>query len=393
LLRFSFEGSEVVPHYFLEGDHLWLRALLDVYVAHEGRPRRELGERLQDPLPLFAPGHKLRIARHVLDGLWSSRTGATISPRRVRATLFAEAGRHPSREAAIATSSALLCASPDALMASLLADLPTEKLVAAPNAMPSAVELAQRCNMALVTGMLRRAVAVSIDADDNLRRVVRNAKLCGLLCTVQARGAAHERERIEISGPYTLFRRTLMYGRALASLISVAAGCSDVVLRAACVLDECGQTKTLIVRAGDPLFVQLPAKRHDSKLEERFFREMSRAAPAWDVIREPAAIPVEGTLVFPDFELRHRRDPARRWLVEIAGFWTPEYIEEKLRRLRKADIPRFILCIDAERNCTGDELPARAHVVRYRRRVDVGEVMRIIERAHDGGGHRSARPR
>lgn len=33
-----------------------------------------------------------------------------------------------------------------------------------------------------------------------------------------------------------------------------------------------------------------------------------------------------GTLIFPDFELVHRRERERRWLLEIAGFWTPEYL-------------------------------------------------------------------
>jgi len=60
---------------------------------------------------------------------------------------------------------------------------------------------------------------------------------------------------------------------------------------------------------------------YDRKLEERFARDFRRVAPEWDVIREPEAVQAGGTLIFPDFALRHRAD-RRRWLVEIVCFWT-----------------------------------------------------------------------
>src|SRR2546427_5183295 len=44
-----------------------------------------------------------------------------------------------------------------------------------------------------------------------------------------------------------------------------------------------------------------------------------------------------GTLIFPDFALRHRAD-GRRWLVEIVGFWTRDYVERKLALLRVAGL-------------------------------------------------------
>ena len=65
--------------------------------------------------------------------------------------------------------------------------------------------------------------------------------------------------------------------------------------------------------------------------------------------------------------------------MEIAGFWTPEYVERKLMHLRDADLEGFILCLDAERNCSTDELPERARVIRYRRRIDPSDVLAIID--------------
>jgi hypothetical protein len=272
---------------------------------------------------------------------------------------------------------------PARLLDCLFADLPGEKIVESPERVPSVTEIAQRANLALVASLLTRAVAVSVDADDNFRALVRQAKLKGLLCSVRERPSSGG-GRVEMSGPYALFRRTIVYGRALASVVPYLARCRDAELRAACVLDGGDQTSTLIVRATDPLFPAPEGKRYDSQLEAQFFHDFCKLAPSWYVVREPAAIPVEGTLIFPDFELRHRADASRRWLLEIVGFWTPEYIEEKLRRLRSADLDNFIVCVDEQRNCSAADLPSRAQLITYRRRVDAAAVLRIIERGRSG---------
>jgi predicted nuclease of restriction endonuclease-like RecB superfamily len=95
-------------------------------------------------------------------------------------------------------------------------------------------------------------------------------------------------------------------------------------------------------------------------------------------VREPEPVAAEGTLIFPDFAIQRCGDPTRRWLLEIVGFWTADYIEHKLRRLRAARLPRLILCLDADRDCGEHELPAEARVVRFRKRIDSEAVLAIL---------------
>lgn len=165
-----------------------------------------------------------------------------------------------------------------------------------------------------------------------------------------------------------------------------AAWCQHFEIAADCALGRGSETTTLVVRSGDPIGAGRELSRHDSRLEERFERDFRRAAPEWDVVREPRPVDAAGTLVFPDFELFHRRDPARRWLLEIAGFWTPEYLETKLRRLREAGLERLVLCIDERRRCTAAELPRDARVVRYKNRIDPADVLAAL-----GSGGKEAR--
>ncbi len=57
----------------------------------------------------------------------------------------------------------------------------------------------------------------------------------------------------------------------------------------------------------------------DSKLEQRFFRDLRRAAPEWEVLREADPVQVGRQILCPDFTLVH---PARRLRipVEIVGY-------------------------------------------------------------------------
>jgi predicted nuclease of restriction endonuclease-like RecB superfamily len=182
---------------------------------------------------------------------------------------------------------------------------------------------------------------------------------------------------VEISGPLTLFRRTLVYGRALASLVPGLVWCDRFRLDARCALYD--QLISVEIRSGDPIFPGPESRRFDSKLEERFARDFRRAAPDWDVIREPEPITTARSVIFPDFALQHRRDLDRRWLLEIVGFWTQDYLERKLACLREARIDNLILCLDATRDCGGLALPTGARLVYFRRRVDAAEILRIVQ--------------
>ena len=117
---------------------------------------------------------------------------------------------------------------------SLFADLPGERLVAAPPRPLSPGELALRTNLAIAQGLLFRVASVTIEMDGNARAVVRHSKLRGLICTVVPCGAGPADSVLELSGPFALFRRTLVYGRALSEILPLLAWCDRFRLRAEC---------------------------------------------------------------------------------------------------------------------------------------------------------------
>jgi uncharacterized protein len=266
---------------------------------------------------------------------------------------------------------------PAELDQSLFADVPGERLLVAPAQLPAPGELGLRTNLALVQHLILRSSSVQISAEGNVRALVRLAKLRGLICTV------HETHLgappvLALSGPMSIFRRTLLYGRALAEMVPLLAWCPRYRLQARCVFR--GQERDLRLSTGAPLFPAKEPQRFDSRLEERFAREFPRMAPDWELVREPEPVRSGAALTFPDFLLRHRRDPARRFLLEIVGFWTPEYLERKLSTLRQAAVPNLILCVDEDRNCAESAMPVGAAVVRFKRRIDPAAVLTAITR-------------
>src|SRR5262249_38150564 len=137
-----------------------------------------------------------------------------------------------------------------------------------------------------------------------------------------------------------------------------------------------GRGLALELSSGDPIFPAIEPRQYDSRLEQRFAREFARLAPHLDIVREPPPLAAARTLILPDFALQHRTEPSRRWLLEIVGFWTPDYLRTKLRRYRDARLANLVLCVDDERCCAAEELPSEARIVRFRRRVDASAVLR-----------------
>lgn len=372
---YRLHDNRVIPLYLREDDQVWLRALLDEAHRFEGRPRRALRERLEEPLAAPAPPEKLALALPILERRFSAPPSGPRRPRRLRAELFRAAAATENREQAVAEVARAFQLAPDELIDALFSDVPDERRLQAPEEPLSPTELQLRTNLELVQSLLSRSTSVVIDLLGNARAVVRLAHVRGLLCDVREERVG-ELYRISVSGPYALFKRTRLYGRALAGLLPVLKRCHRFRLQATVCLAE-GRA-SLVVASGDPIFPAALERPYDSRLEERFARDFARAAPDWDLIREPRPVKAGRSLVFPDFELRHRPSGRSR-LLEIVGFWTPEYLAQKLARYRLAGLLDLILCVDAERACEEADLPRGAALVAFKRRIDPKAVLAVLD--------------
>lgn len=78
-------------------------------------------------------------------------------------------------------------------------------------------------------------------------------------------------------------------------------------------------------------------KEHDSALESGFAERFEKLETPWTLEREVDLVPVPGGVIIPDFRLVH--EDGRSVLVEIVGYWRPEYLKKKFE-LSPSLIPR-----------------------------------------------------
>jgi uncharacterized protein len=378
-VQLRFMGPEAVPVWLGEEDYPWLRALIGDFGRLEGRPYRELVSFLREPSRTPAPAGKRRMAMRTLQSLCMRdrsplNVGALRDALAVEAQQARDAGRF-DRSAVLAACAQRLGLSVAEVEEHWFADLPGERRLRLPETPPDPHSLAMRTNLALAQGVLRLASEVTLEIFGGARAVVRQVCLRRLLCTAQR--VKPEGVRLNLSGPFSLFCHTTMYGRALASILPLLPWCERFELVAHCMLR--GRAVNVWLHPGDPIAVGEPPRAYDSRLEERFAREFARANLDWDLVREPEPVEAGESLVFPDFAVIHRRDTTRRVLLEIVGFWTPEYLRDKIDRLRAMPHVPMILCIDRGLNCSADDLPAHARIVWFQKRIDPSAVLAAIE--------------
>lgn len=365
-------GDELVPRYLRGRDHVWLERVLQEHAAHAGRRKIELERKLRD---LDVPGRirsKLHLVLRVLDRLERTEPDASISPREARAATFRAASRSPADRADVIAGAAFdLGIEPGALEAALFADLKSERRVQ-PLGTPSPAALAAEANVALATALVARASLVWIRAWGDTAGLARHARRMGLIA-VARRGPDASLE-LEISGPAALFTKTRIYGRALASLLPRLDACQRFELCATV------DGTRFLLRSGDPGVAPRELGGSEPSIDQRFARDFARLAPSWQLGLDPGPIETDGLLVFPDFELTHRIEPSRRWVLELVGFWTPSSLRAKLARLEQAGLDRVLLLVDASKACAEGDLPASDRILTHRRRIDPRAVLDRIER-------------
>ncbi|HEY9611545.1 DUF790 family protein [Allocoleopsis sp.] len=220
---------------------------------------------------------------------------------------------------------------------------------------PAPEALIHRYNLSQVQGIFYRASQMALNAHRNVpgeyKLLFRYLKLFQLMTYVE--GDADHGFTITIDGPTSLFKPSTRYGLAIAKLLPALLHVTKWSLTATLQSRDPynGTPKTGRFSLNDNCGLEThypPGKPYDSMLEAAFANRWDSLKTEWILEREVDLIPIPGSVMIPDFRLVH--PDGRIFLLEIIGFWRPEYLQKKFAQVRRAECDNLIIAISERLN-------------------------------------------
>jgi predicted nuclease of restriction endonuclease-like RecB superfamily len=332
-----------------------LEPALAVYRARVGQTRGQVRNAARQALQGLRPDRIEPLVKLLDDAATYTWPSTARSGERRLEVFAAAAACHPLLEATAAP--ALLAAAfrpPPSdhaeAVALLYADYPEFHRLAAFPLDYTAAALRADYNLAQAQALLYSATRVTVEAGRDFKHILRYARLARLLHRVERlqggrlREASKQRRqdspsaspaggyRFVLDGPNSVLRRTRAYGVDFARFLAALVRLGDWRLRAEIELRKGWRPFTFTLTSDDGLGTALGAPpEFDSDLEAAIARKFGRERGGWQLEREGAVLDVGGSLLVPDFVFRHQ--DGTEVVLEIVGYWTPEYLADKLRKL------------------------------------------------------------
>jgi predicted nuclease of restriction endonuclease-like RecB superfamily len=236
----------------------------------------------------------------------------------------------------------------------LYADLSENKILTVFDA-PTAPDVLNRYNLSQVQGVFYKASQLVLNAHRNVpgeyKLLFRYLKLFQLMAYIE--GDADHGFTITIDGPTSLFNSSTRYGLAIAKLIPallhVTKWSLSSILQSRDAYTNTWKTGRFTLNSECGLVSHYPpGKPYDSMLEASFADKWDALKSGWALEREVDLIPIPGSVMIPDFRLVH--SDGRTFLLEIVGYWRPEYLQKKFSQVRRAGRDDLILAISERLN-------------------------------------------
>lgn len=286
-----------------------------------------------------------------------------------------------TRQELLQQTAQALATSLEAIEMTIFADRPASYLLsdAGPDWTP--VDLLARYNLELARGVLYWASHVQIEIHSDYKDLWHFLKLFKLMFWASPLTDGYH---LDLDGPISPFvSSTTRYGRQFAAFLPALMLCERWNMLARVHppqmapgtyrLDHTSTLQTHFKRSGP----------FDSRLEADFAREFEEKFGGkrgqWLLTREDEVLLLGDTVMIPDFALTHKTS-GQRILLELVGFWHPDYLRRKVEKVRAAQCQNLLLLVYEGINLSAEAFQdTPGEVIYFKQKPVLKEVMASVQ--------------
>ncbi len=319
LLNFRKFGKTIKPE-FIDDDDDDLKKCYDLWKVSEGLKLKEIKDKIAE-IEDFSNYKKVRGIVHILSQL-SQLTKSEENAKEIRKFIFLQgpALTEDEKERIIkeAEKEFQTKISEDKIWGDIN---PYKVLLKAPEL--SIQDISKIYNLSLACGIALLSYRINFKVSENIGDIIRLSKKLGLMYDSAKEGW------ISVFGPATLIKESTKYSLYFSILVSK-------ILRKKGFEIEIETEKGILKLSQEhkKFFPEIEEDvKFDSSYEEQVSKIIQDTFTNINLTREPEAIFFREGVFIPDFKLRN--DEGKEVLIEIAGFWTEDYIKKKIEKLKK----------------------------------------------------------
>ncbi len=251
--------------------------------------------------------------------------------------------------------------------------------------------LLTRYNLALAQAVLYDATEMRVRVWDSFATVFSYVKLFGLMhriypidsdgTRVPSTDVADGYEAV-LDGAASLFSKSRKYGIRMANFLPALPLCDRWEMEADILDEDSGpsnRTLSFDLDHTEGLSSHYSAQSDfDSDMERTLAQKWERTNTDWELIREDDVLDLGAEVMLPDFAVEN--PDGRRVLFEIVGFWTPEYLDEKLAKIRDVDRDNLIVAVSERLDCSAEDFEGMDdRILWFKSGIHVYDVVELAE--------------
>ncbi|MCF2137593.1 MAG: DUF790 family protein [Candidatus Thorarchaeota archaeon] len=358
-----------------------------IFVNAVGRKKTDLDEALHEFEEASESDYRqVRGIATILERRCVYALDAAIDPQLARRTVFHETANtvipitQEERHATLSRVASQLGVTVEQLENSLYADLKEESKIESFEPL-DIHQLIRQYNLEITQTLLFNCTELSFHGSLNWKIIFGLIKWLGLMYDIEEQ---EEGYLVTVEGPLNLIKASRRYGTRLAMLLPHIVSAEKWTIHATIAdwRDPRNRQEfefAIYSKKHGPLLQVSDidtVETYDSSVEERFAQDFRMAKTGWTMSREPRPLKAGTHVMIPDFLFERF---GKRIYMEIAGFWTTEYISKKINKLQNLQEVDMIVAADEALACEEmDSLPENIHVFYYRRKVPIGPIVHYL---------------